>query len=187
MWALIESGSISRIYTKPTSLLLNGLRHPANIFNLWTEGELKTIGIYKITIDRSNLKDAGYYSNTPITYTYDQEASTVTGTYGTATTKDVPTLKAQKKNLINEEAHSILKDSDWMAIRQAEEGGTWMPQEWAQWRAAVRTKANEMHTKIDAVNTVEDLAALYVFDSGDPPERPLGEFPLSQVRSNKWH
>ena len=38
MWALIESGSISRIYTKPTSLLLNGLRHPANIFNLWTEG-----------------------------------------------------------------------------------------------------------------------------------------------------
>ena len=116
MWALIESGSISRIYTKPTSLLLNGLRHPANIFNLWTEGELKTIGIYKITIDRSNLKDAGYYSNTPITYTYDQEASTVTGTYGTATTKDVPTLKAQKKNLINEEAHSILKDSDWMVV-----------------------------------------------------------------------
>ena len=177
MWALVESNNISKIYTRPISLSLNGIRHSASIFNLWTEAQLKTIGIYKITIDRSNLKDAGYYSNTPITYTYDQEASTVTGTYGTATTKDVPTLKAQKKNLINEEAHSILKDSDWMAIRQAEEGGTWMPQEWAQWRAAVRTKANEMHTKIDAVNTVEDLAALYVFDSGDPPERPLGEFP----------
>ena len=52
-----------------------------------------------------------------------------------------------------------------------------MPSSITTHRAAVRTKANEMHTKIDAVNTVDDLAALYGFDSGDHPERPLGEFP----------
>ena len=33
-----------------------------------------------------------------------------------------------------------------------------------------------MHTKIDAADTVEKLAALYVY-TGDPLARPLGEWP----------
>lgn len=176
MWARVESAKVTGIINRPKAITIGGVSYPHQIFS-WEENKLNAKGLYTIIMDYTNKKDIRYYSNTPITYTYDQDAGTVTGTYGTATAKDVPTLKTQKKNLVNEEAFSTLKDSDWMAIRQAEEGGTWMPQEWAQWRAAVRTKANEMHTKIDAVNTVEDLAALYVFDSGDPPERPLGEFP----------
>ena len=40
----------------------------------------------------------------------------------------------------------------------------------------VRTKAADMHTKIDAADTVEKLAALYVY-TGDPLTRPLGEWP----------
>tara|TARA_R100001594_G_C3959576_1_gene245007 strand:+ start:248 stop:790 length:543 start_codon:yes stop_codon:yes gene_type:complete len=176
MWALVESNSISKIYTKPTSLLLNGLRHPSNIFSLWTEAELKAIGIYEITIDRSNFKDTTYYSNTTITYTYNSSSDTVTGAYGTATAKDLATLKIQKKNLINEEAFSTLKDSDWLAIRAAE-GGTAVPSSWATWRAGVRTKANDMQTLIDNAADVDALAALYVYNSDDPPTRPLGVFP----------
>ena len=45
------------------------------------------------------------------------------------------------------------------------------------YRAAVRTKSNEMCTKIDAVSDVDALAALYEY-SGDPLVRPLGEFPV---------
>jgi len=41
-------------------------------------------------------------------------------------------------------------------------------------RAAVRTKANEMCTAIDAVSDVDALAALYVYTDG---VRPLGELP----------
>ena len=176
MWALVESNNISKIYARPTALELNGIRHPANIFSLWTEAELKAIGIYEITVDRSNFKDTTYYSNTAITYTYNSGNDTVTGAYGTATAKDLATLKVQKKNLINEEAFSTLKDSDWLAIRAAE-GGTAVPSAWATWRAGVRTKTNDMQTLIDNAADVDALAALYVYNLDDPPTRPLGVFP----------
>ena len=67
MWALVESNSISKVYVRPTSLLLNGLRYPANIFSLWSEAELKAIGIYEITVNNTNLKDKEYYQNTDVT------------------------------------------------------------------------------------------------------------------------
>jgi len=44
-------------------------------------------------------------------------------------------------------------------------------------RAAVRTASNDMESKIDACSTVDELAALYVYNDDDPPVRPLGEFP----------
>ena len=176
MWALVESNSISKIYARPTALQLGDIQYPRNIFELWTEAELKAIGIYEITVDRSNFKDTTYYSNTAITYTYNSGNDTVTGAYGTATAKDLATLKVQKKNLINEEAFSTLKDSDWLAIRAAE-GGTAVPSAWATWRAGVRTKTNDMQTLIDNASDVDALAALYVYNSDDPPTRPLGVFP----------
>ena len=41
----------------------------------------------------------------------------------------------------------------------------------------MRTTADSMKTKIDAVSDVDALAALYVYNNDDPPVRPLGEFP----------
>ena len=63
-----------------------------------------------------------------------------------------------------------------MSIREAE-GGTDMPSNIKTWRASIRTKANSMCTQIDNAANVDALAALYVYNSDDPPVRPLGEFP----------
>ena len=87
MWAKVESNSVSKIYARPTSLLLNGIRHPANIFSLWSEAELKAIGIYEIVIDNTNLKDRKYYINTNQTYAF--ASDTVTASYGTATERAI--------------------------------------------------------------------------------------------------
>ena len=89
MWALVESNSISKIYARPTALQLGDIQYPRNIFELWTEAELKAIGIYEITVDNTNLKDKEYYTNTDITYTYNSSPDTVTGAYGTATAKSL--------------------------------------------------------------------------------------------------
>ena len=185
MWALIESNSISKIYSRPTSLLLNGLRHPANIFNLWSEAELKAIGIYPVTIDNTNCKDDEWYNNTNVTYTFDSENEVVTGTYGTATARNLDDtlwtqadsdlgqlpegtsvgdskgngLKTTKKNTINDKAGSLLQGYDWYTLRAAS-GGTAIPSAIATYQAAVRTKANEHSTAIDAVANVDALAAL---------------------------
>ena len=174
MWAKVEDNNITRTYARPKPITIGDVNHPANIFEIWSASELEAIGIYEITIDGTNLKDVKYYTNTDITYTYASGA--VTGTYGTAVAKDLPTLKALDKNRVNEEAYGALQDSDWLAVR-AGEGGTAVPSAWTTYRTAVRTKSGDMETLIDAAADVDALAALYVYNQDDPPTRPLGEFP----------
>ena len=70
----------------------------------------------------------------------------------------------------------MLSQYDWYVLR-ATEGGTATPSAITTYRTAVRTASNSMCTKIDAVANVDALAALYVYNSDDPPIRPLGEWP----------
>ena len=176
MWAKVEGASIKELILRPKAMTIGDTQYPHNIFSLWSEADLKGLGIHEITIDYTNLKNTEYYKNTDITYTWDSEKETVTGAYGTATAKDLPTLKTLKKNKVNEEAYSALQDSDWLVVRAAE-GGTAVPGAWATYRAAVRTKANNMETQIDNAADVDALAALYVYNDADPAVRPLGEWP----------
>ena len=174
MWAKVEDSTITGLIPRPKAMTIGDTQYPHNIFGLWSTSELEAIGIYEVTIDNTNLKDIKYYSNTDITYAYASGA--VTGTYGTATAKDLPTLKIQHKQKVNNQAYTRLQDSDWLVVRAAE-GGTAVPGAWATYRAAVRTKANSMETQIDGAANVDALAALYVYNSDDPPVRPLGEWP----------
>ena len=63
-----------------------------------------------------------------------------------------------------------------MVVKAQETGGS-VASDWTTYRAAVRTTANDMKTKIDAVSDVDALAALYVYNDQTPPTRPLGEWP----------
>ena len=171
MWAKVEDATITGLIPRPKSLTIGDVQYPHNIFGLWSVSELEAIGIYEVTIDYTNLKDTDYYNNTDITYAFSSGAAT--GSYGTATAKDLPTLKTKHKSLINREAYSSLQDSDWLVIR-ATEGGTAVTSAWTTYRAAVRTKSNDMETLIDGAANVDALAALYVYTDGT---RPLGEWP----------
>ena len=171
MWAKVESGSITELYARPKSLTLGDVNHPANIFNLWSEAELKAIGIYEIVIDNTNRKDSEYYINTNQTYAF--ASDTVTASYGTATVRAIADvtnaddsitagLKSQHKTQINATAATLLQPTDWMVVRAAE-GGTAVPSANTTYREAVRTKANTHCTAIDGVSDVNALAAL-VYD-----------------------
>ena len=197
MWAIVESGSITKMYTRPKAFKIGDNQYPANTMALWSESELQSIGVYPVTVDNTNLKDKQYYINTNITYTV--SGLTVGGSYGAATainmddvlyTADDETanadnvegtvasygLKYNHKTIINQQAAGLLQETDWMVIRETE-GGTAMPSATTTWRAAVRTKANTMCTAIDDAADVDALAALYVYNDATPPVRPLGEFP----------
>ena len=188
MWARVESGSVTEVYTSPKALTIGNVQYPRNIFQLWSEAELKAIGIYIVEIDNTNLKDKEYYYNTNQTFNF--ASNKVTASYGSATAKKLADysetvggittnftgLKTIHKNNINSQAAAILTKHDWMSIREAE-GGTDMPSNIKTWRGNVRAMANTMCTKIDGVSDVDALAALYVYNSDDPPVRPLGEFP----------
>ena len=174
MWAKVEDATITGLIPRPKGMTIDGTQYPHNIFGIWSVSELEAIGIYEVTIDYTNLKDKDYYNNTDITYAFSSGAAT--GSYGTATAKVLADLKTKHKSLINREAYSSLQDSDWLVIRAAE-GGTAVTSAWTTYRAAVRTKSNDMETLIDGAANVDALAALYVYNEDDPPTRPLGEWP----------
>ena len=196
MWALVESGSVTKVYTRPRPLTIGDVSYPSNIFTMWTSSELEALGIYQVVIDNTNFKNQEYYINTNQTFAF--AGGTVTASYGTATaiaiadtlftaqdeTDGLGTegevasrgLKFNHKESINLQASGLLSQTDWYSIRAAD-GGTAVPSSVSNHRTAVRTKANSMCTAIDNASDIDALIALYVYNDATPPVRPLGDFP----------
>ena len=196
MWALVESDNVTKVYTRPKSLTIGNVNYPSNIFMLWSSSELEAIGIYEVVIDNTNYKDPEYYINTNQSFAFASE--TVTATYGTATAKPLdnvlftaqeetdglgtegdvkqPGVRPLKLTIVDQQAYDLLQPNDWMVVKATETSGS-VASNWTTYRAAVRTAANDMKTKINAVSDVDALAALYVYNDATPPVRPLGEFP----------
>ena len=196
MWAIVESGSVTKVYNRPRPLTIGDVSYPSNIFTMWTSSELEALGIYQVVIDNTNFKNQEYYINTNQTFAF--ASGTVTASYGTATAQAIADtlytaedetdglgtegevasrgLKFAHKESINSQASGILSQTDWYSIRAAD-GGTAVPSSVSNHRTAVRTKANTMCTAIDNAADLDALIALYVYNDATPPVRPLGDFP----------
>ena len=196
MWALVESDNVTQVFTRPKGLTIGDVNYPSNIFMLWSSSELEAIGIYEVVIDNTNYKDPEYYINTNQTFNFAD--GTVTASYGTATARPLdnvlftaqdetdglgtegevkqPGVRPPKLAIVDQQAYGLLLPNDWMVVKANETGGS-VASNWTTYRAGVRTAANSMKTKINAVSTVDALAALYVYNDATPPVRPLGEFP----------
>jgi hypothetical protein len=196
MWALVESGSVTKVYNRPRPLTIGDVSYPSNIFTMWSSSELEALGIYEVVIDNTNFKNQEYYINTDQTFAF--ASGTVTASYGSATAQAIADtlytaqdetdglgtegevkstgLKTSHKRMINQHASSLLSQTDWYSIRAAD-GGTAVPSSVSNHRTAVRTKANTMCTQIDNAANIEALIALYVYNDATPPVRPLGEWP----------
>ena len=197
MFALVESGSITKMMKGNKGITIGDNQYPSAIFGAaWTESERNAIGIYTVEIDNTNKKDEEWYINTDISYAFG--SGKVTGTYGTATAKAIADanakdsdgneldpvvvvkgLKTIKKEIIDKQCAGILAPSDYMAIKAAE--GIAIDSGWKTWRASVRTKCNSMQTQIDNAANVDALAALFTYTTTDGvTSRPLGEFPIKE-------
>jgi hypothetical protein len=196
MWALVESGSVSKTYMRPKAITIGDVNYPSNIFMLWTSSELEAINIYEVVMDNSNFKDQEYYDNTNQTFAFAD--GTVTASYGTATARPLDNVlftaqdetdglgtegevkqagvRPPKLVIVDQQAYDLLLPNDWMVVKATETGGS-VASDWTTYRSAVRTAAASMVTKINAVSDVDALAALYVYNDATPPVRPLGEFP----------
>ena len=206
MFALVESGSITKMLSGNRGITIGDLQYPKEIFTLWTKSEREAIGIYEVEMDTSKRKDEEWYINTNVTYAVG--SGKVTGSYGDATAKahadtkwtqkeiddgdapsgaDTNTVKVEglKTVLIRNvkaQAAGILQDTDWYIVRKAD-AGTAVPSSITTHRAAVRTKAAAQETQITNASDTPALETLYAYvntaDEGDPVvrERPLGELP----------
>ena len=204
MYAIVESGSITKTFNNPRKLVINDIRYSTKIYSLWSVAEKKAIGLYEVEYDNTNKKDEAWYINTNQTLAYDSSADKVTASYGTATARAIADvnevdddgdplldsngdqvvtkgLKTVKKEMIDQQCAGILQPSDWRVIK-AKETSTTMNSAWKTWRAAVRTKCNSMQTQIDGAANVDALAALFTYTEQEDGSvtRPLGEFPIKE-------
>jgi hypothetical protein len=206
MYALVESGSITKIFNNPKGFTLNDIQYPQDIFYKWTKDEKEAIGIYEVETDSSNKKDEKWYNNTNESYTF--ESGKVIRSWGTATAKahadslytdqdktdgiipedkSVGDVKAEglKTILIRNikaQAASELKNTDWYIIRKAD-ADTAVPSAITTHRAAVRTKCAEMETAITNAADTPALETLYTYTEQEDGSitRPLGELPVLEA------
>ena len=202
MFALVESGSITKMLSGNRGITIGDLQYPKEIFTLWTKSEREAIGIYEVEMDTSKRKDEEWYINTNVTYAFG--SGKVTGSYGDATAKahadtkwtqkeiddgdapsgaDTNTVKVEglKTVLIRNvkaQAAGILKDTDWYIVRKAD-AGTAVPSSITTHSAAVRTKAAEQETAITNASDTPALETLYTYTKQEDGSftRPLGELP----------
>jgi len=199
MFALVESGSITKYYSGNKGITIGDNNYPKAIFTLWTKDEREAIGIYEVEIDSTNKKDEKWYINTNITYAFG--SGKVTGSYGTATAKEHADKDAVddegnkikdedgnqvinyglKTNLIKTlkaQAAGELQRTDWYVIRKAD-AGTAIPSAIETHRAAVRTKCASMEASITNAADTAALETLYTYTEQEDGSvtRPLGELP----------
>ena len=168
-----------------------------------TVAEREAQGVYEIIYDNSNLRDSRYYWNGAESMVFANNA--VTSSYAPATGKDVEDkdavdndgnnildddgnqmiiegLKTIFKREIKAQAKGLLSSSDWYVIRKAEDAGSTIPADVATYRAAVRTRSNEMETAIDGAADAAAMETLHTYTNTGTEEspvytRPLGEWP----------
>ena len=168
-----------------------------------TVAERQAQGVYEIIYDNTNLKDSRYYWNGAESIVFANNA--VTASYAPATGKDVADkdavdsdgnnvldddgnqviisgLKTIFKKEVKAQAKGLLSSSDWYIIRKAEDAGSTIPSNIATYRAAIRTKSNEMETAIDGAADAAAMETLYTYTNTGTEEspvytRPLGEWP----------
>ena len=202
MFALVESGSITKMLNGNRGITIDGIQHPRAIYTLWTEAERNALGIYTVEYDNSNKKDEKWYINTNQSYAFG--SGKVTATYGTATAKahadttwtqeqiddgDAPdgadtntvATRGLKYNLIQTvkaQAASELARTDWYITRNAEKS-TAIPSAITTHRDLVRSRQAAMETSITNASDTPALETLYTYttDSDGVQSRPLAEIP----------
>jgi argininosuccinate lyase len=190
MYALVESGTITKYFNHPKGFTLGDLQYPADLFMKWSVEEKEAIGIYEVVFDNSNKKDEQWYINTNQTFAFAND--TVTASYGTAFPKahaDVTetvdgveyTTPGLKTNLIKDLKTNVANElarTDWYITRKTEKS-TAIPSAISTHRDAVRTKQASMETAITNAVDTPALETLHTYTTTDGVQsRPLGELPV---------
>ena len=206
MYALVESESITKIFSYPKGFTLGDIQYSKDIFTKWSVEEKEAIGIYEIVFDDTNKKDEQWYINTNQSFTFANDV--VTASYGTAVAKahadslwtqqdsdddlmsddksvgdvKVEGLKTRLIRTLKQQVAGILNNTDWYITRKSEKS-TAIPSAITTHRDLVRSRQATMETQITNANDTLALKTLYTYttNSDDVQSRPLGELPTLEI------
>ena len=161
MRAYVEGGNVHTVYKEAKTFLLNGVRYPSNMFNLWTDSEKEAIGIYTVT--QATKKDDNYYTIGNPSYSFNSGTKRVTESYS-PNARTLSTVKTEQTTRIKNIAHSLIKGYRWLVERKIYTD-TAIPNAVTTYVAAVRSSCATICTNIanaanvDAVKLAVDNAS----------------------------
>jgi hypothetical protein len=171
MWAKVEDNAVTLEILNPREMTVGDVRHPAQIFSVWSTADLKEIGIYSMTVE---AVDEDIYIadwDNPV-YAIDNDNATVVKS-PTKTERNIDDIKQSLGFDVNERAYTILLQSDWQITRAIESqlnantANVAVSQSLLNYRNTVRTTANGKLLEVNALATV-NAAATYDSSTGWP-------------------
>ena len=198
MYALVESGTITKYFNNPKGFMLGDVQYSSDIFMKWSVEEKTAIGIHEVVFDNSNKKDGQWYINTNQSFAFAN--NTVTASYGTATPKAHADTLFTAQDEIDERGiegelnvrglkYTLIKDlkinvanelakTDWYITRKTEKT-TAIPSSISTHRDLVRSRQASIEAQITGAADTSALETLHTYTITDGVQsRPLGELPV---------
>ena len=181
MWAYIKDNKIQELIRFPKPMVIDGVKHPRQIFTSWTAAEKKAIGILPVT-PGTKLDDRYYISNNE-TYAIASDGNSVVGTITKAKNKSltdtnavnkdgskvldekgnqvvIPGLRTIAKQKADKIAYSMLSRFSWLVERKIT-ADVAIPSEVTTFMASVRTAHKSICDSIDACNSMSKFVAIH--------------------------
>tara|TARA_E500000318_G_scaffold110807_2_gene127286 strand:+ start:1316 stop:1894 length:579 start_codon:yes stop_codon:yes gene_type:complete len=181
MWALVDTNgdnSVTEVISAPKSMTIDGIKHPKEIFSLWSESELNAVRLF--TIVRADTGDTRFNDwDGDATYAYDAENNRVTETINLVD-KDLANFKVEAKATAKQDAFDKMKQFGWMVQRVTMDSSQTIPSSVISYCASIRSDCTAICTAIDAASNMTEIKALYT-DTVD------SEGNVTEVaRVNRW-
>jgi hypothetical protein len=181
MWAYVKDNKIQELIRFPKPMVIDGVKHPRQIFTSWTAAEKKAIGILPVT-SGAKLDDRFYISNNE-TYAIASDGNSVVGTITKAKNKTltdtnavnedgskvldekgnqvvIPGLRTIAKQKADTTAHSMLKRFSWLVERKIT-ADVEIPSEVTTFMKSVRDAHKSICDSIDACNSMSKFVAIH--------------------------
>ena len=181
MWAYVKDNKIQELIRFPKAMVIDGVKHPRQIFTSWTAAEKKAIGILPVT-PGTKLDDRYYISNNE-TYAIASDGNSVVGTITKAKNKSltdtnavnedgskaldekgnqvvIPGLRTIAKQKADTTAYSMLSRFSWLIERKIT-ADVAIPSEVTTFMASVRTAHKSICDAIDACNSMSKFVAIH--------------------------
>ena len=159
MWARIMGSQLVEIINMPKGMTINNVQYSKAIFtSAWTDEERKALGIVPYVYEGSSVENM-FYTSSESSPAVQADKVVVTRSQ---TPRDIKDIKDTMKNHVSSVLQSTLAQTDWIVIRE-QDNGTTKPADLAKWRTDLRAKAAALETAIDAKSDVSGLEAMTIF------------------------
>jgi len=181
MWALIKDNKIEELIRFPKPIVIDGVKHPRQIFTAWTAAEKKAVGILPVT--PGTKLDNRYYISNNETYAIASDGNSVVGTITKAKNKSLtdtnevnedgskmldekgnqivtPGLRTLAKKKADTTAYSMLSRFSWLVERKIT-ADVAIPSEVTTFMTSVRTSHKSICDAIDACNSMTKFIAAH--------------------------